>query len=176
VRICLDRLLECSHLLDPQHLATPLLVDRSTLLSLHLQFLGQAFFLLLQKLNFFLELLNLLIRLLALFTLKAIDSFEQAVRVFDFVFNERPQLLEEGTKIFRLFLRLFQFLIEELFAISKQTDQLFVLLLEHLDFFEVLALAGVHIAAVVIGCALRLHLLHHVLAAPIVVLLAALLR
>ena len=65
----LDSLLESSHLLDPEHLTTPLLIDRSSLFTLNFEFLRQPFFLLLQLLDFFLKFLNLFVCLFALFTL-----------------------------------------------------------------------------------------------------------
>lgn len=97
------------------------------------------------------------------------------MRVLHFVFDQRPQLLEKSAQVFGFFLRLLQLLVEQFLAVPQQADQLFVLLLEHFDLLEVLALASVACAnSPVVGSALRLHLLHHVLTS--VMVLAALLR
>lgn len=97
------------------------------------------------------------------------------MRVLHFVFDQRPQLLEKSAQVFRFFLRLLQFLVEEFFAVPQKADQLFVLLLQHFDLFKVLALASVATATPpIVRRALRLHLLHHVLAS--VMVLATLLR
>lgn len=76
MRIGLNCLLEGSHLLNLNQLATPLLIDSVPLISLQLEFLGQSPLNLPQMLDFFLELLDLLIRLLILLTLESIDCFE----------------------------------------------------------------------------------------------------
>ena len=68
------------------------------------------------------------------------DSFEQAVRVFNLVFDERPHLFEHFVEIFRFLLRFLYFLEEQLFTVLQQSHQLFVLsfqllrLLEHCFF------------------------------------------
>ena len=90
----LNSLLEGSHLLDFNKLASPLLINYIALITLQLEFLGQPPFNLSQVLDLFLKLLNLLIGLLCLLTLESIDSFEQAVRVFDLMLDQGPQLLE----------------------------------------------------------------------------------
>ena len=87
--------------------------------------------------------------------------------ILDFVLNEWPQLFEESAQILRLLLRLFQFLVEELLAVSQQAYQLLILLLQHFDFLHVLAFTSIG-SAPVVARALRLHLLHHVLTSVMV--------
>ena len=76
VSIGLHSLLEGPHLLDPQNLTTPLLVDGLALLTFQSELLAQPFFLMLQLLDLGLKFLYLLACLLILFTLKSIDCFE----------------------------------------------------------------------------------------------------
>ena len=90
----LDGLLEGPHLLNLNKLATPLLINYISLISFQFELLGQAALNLPQLLYFLLKLLDLLIGLFRLLTLESINCFEQAVRVFDFMLDERPQLLE----------------------------------------------------------------------------------
>ena len=90
----LNGLLEGPHLLDFNELPTPLLVNYIALITLKLKLFGQPPLNLSQVLHFFLKLLDLLVGLLRLLALESIDSFEQAVRVFDFMLDQGPQLLE----------------------------------------------------------------------------------
>ena len=76
VGVGLHCLLECSHFLDSQNLATPLLVYGLALLSFQSKLLSQLFLPVLQLLDLTLQLLYLLTRLLILFTLQPVYSFE----------------------------------------------------------------------------------------------------
>ena len=87
-------LLEGTHFLNFQKLTSPLLIQSSALVSLHFELIGESLLLLLQIVDFFLQLLDSFISLFILFTLETIDCFEKTIRVLDFVLNQRPQLLE----------------------------------------------------------------------------------
>ena len=65
-----------------------------------------------QILNFLLQLLDFLERLFILFALESIHGLQKPVWVLDFVFDQRPQLLEKSAEIFRFLLRLLQLLVE----------------------------------------------------------------
>ena len=80
-------LLEGAHFLYFQKLSAPLLVNSPSLLPFYFQFLSQTLLLLFKSIDFFLKLLDLLVRLLVLLTLETIDCFQEAVRVFDFVLD-----------------------------------------------------------------------------------------
>ena len=83
----LNGLLEGPHLLDLNKLATPLLINYISLISLQFELLSQAPLNLPQVLDLLLEFLDLLIGLLRLLALESIDCFEQAVWVFDFMLD-----------------------------------------------------------------------------------------
>ena len=148
MRVSLNCLLEGSHLLNFEHLSSPLLIDGPSLIAFNPELVRKSLLLLLQSLDFFLQLLYFLVRLLTLFTLEPVHCFEQAIRVFHFVLDKWPQLLEESTQIFRLFLGLLELLVEQLFTVAQQADQLFVLRFQKFYLFHVRSLPGLAFSGV----------------------------
>lgn len=90
-------LLESSHFLNSEHLASPLLVNGLSLLAFKFELICKSFLLLLQNLDFFLQLVDLFVCLFRLFTLEPIHCFEQPVWVFHFMLYKWPQLFEKST-------------------------------------------------------------------------------
>ena len=108
----LHRLLEGPHFLYLNKLTAPLLINGISLISFQPKFFRHAPLSLFEIFNFFLKLLDLFVSLFSLLTLESIDSFQEAIWIFDFMLDQRPQLLEKSTQILRLFLSLLEFLIK----------------------------------------------------------------
>ena len=119
MRVGLHGLLEGSHLLNLEELPAPLRVYYFLLLALDAELFLKFSLLLLQVFDLLFQLFDFFIGGLALFTLKPVDCFEETVRIFNFVLNQRPQLLEKGAQVFRLFLSFLELLIKELLAVPQ---------------------------------------------------------